>query len=103
MDAITNTIDKWVDQVKKVLEGRIDFEGQKKAERWNQIILISNTILSFVVGYLLQSMVVTFTTYSAGLLVSLLVVVPPWSCYRQHPVDWLPAVKDRKMKTSQTG
>ncbi|CAH7667580.1 microsomal signal peptidase 12 kDa subunit-domain-containing protein [Phakopsora pachyrhizi] len=97
MDSITKKIDCVVDSVKAKLEGTIDFEGQRKAEYWNQVILISTTIVSFVVGYILQSMQVTFAIYGVGLLVCLLVVVPPWPCYRKNPIQWLPSIKSKKV------
>ncbi|KAG0140165.1 hypothetical protein CROQUDRAFT_665564, partial [Cronartium quercuum f. sp. fusiforme G11] len=96
------TIDGWVDALKAKLEGKIDFEGQRAAEKYNQIILSIGTFIAFVVGYILQSMVATFSIYAAGLVIALVVVVPPWPCYNKHPVAWLPKLKLKEnSKTDQ--
>lgn len=101
MDALTKIIDDYVDKLKAKFEGKIDFEGQKRADRFNSYILISSTVIALIAGYVLQSMILTFGIYGAGVLASCLVVVPPWPMYNQHPVTWLPSLKQQgKVKKS---
>ncbi|EGG04187.1 uncharacterized protein MELLADRAFT_108689 [Melampsora larici-populina 98AG31] len=90
MDSLTKTIDGYVDQLKSKLEGKIDFEGQRLAEKWNQIIILSFAVIAFGLGYIGQSMMITFGVYAVGVVIALLVVVPPWPCYNRNPVKWLP-------------
>ncbi|MBW0477978.1 hypothetical protein O181_017693 [Austropuccinia psidii MF-1] len=101
MDELSKIIDGYVDRLKASLEGKIDFEGQRKVERLNQIILSVTAALAFVVGYLAQSMLLTYGVFGAGFLTALLVIVPPWPVYNRHPVAWLPSLKATgKIKTT---
>ena len=100
MDALSKAIDGYVDQLKATFEGKIDFEGQRKADQLNNLILSLTTVIALVAGYALQSMLLTFGIYGAGFLTALLVVVPPWPCYNKNPVNWLPSSKKQgKVKT----
>ncbi|KAH9824689.1 microsomal signal peptidase 12 kDa subunit-domain-containing protein [Melampsora americana] len=97
MDSLSKKIDEYVDKIKAQFEGKIDLEGQRLAEKWNQIIILSSAIIAFLVGYFSQSMMLTFGIYGVGVFISLLVVVPPWPCYNKNPIKWLPK------QTSSTG
>ncbi|KAI6021045.1 microsomal signal peptidase 12kDa subunit [Pisolithus marmoratus] len=46
------------------------------------------TIVSFVVGYVLQSLRVTMGAFALSTLLVFLLVVPPWPVYNRHPVRW---------------
>ncbi|KAN0094705.1 Microsomal signal peptidase 12kDa subunit [Tylopilus felleus] len=76
---------------KDLLEGKIDFHGQRKVDNIIRIVLIAGTILSFVLGFALQSLRVTMGTFALSTVVLALVVVPPWPAYNKHPVKWQPA------------
>jgi len=78
----------------KVVEGKIDFEGQKKAEYITRVSLIAAAIVSFILGFALQSLQVTFIGFGASTLLLCLVVVPQWPMYNHHPVKFLPAKAD---------
>ena len=72
--------------------------------------------MSFLVGFALQSMSVTFYMFGAGVAVLLLVrrhvcicvgeelrpgaqgVLPPWAVFNKHPVQWLPVLDTKKTK-----
>jgi xanthine/uracil/vitamin C permease (AzgA family) len=75
-------------------------------------------VFSFFLGFLFQSIQVTFASFGLGVaailvvsglilprgmlnehftLVHVKLVIPPWSIYNKHPVTWLPA-KERKEK-----
>ncbi|KAF9233904.1 microsomal signal peptidase 12kDa subunit [Melanogaster broomeanus] len=74
-----------------LVEGKIDFHGEKKADDIVRIVLISSTVFSFVLGFALGSLRVTMGTFALSTLVLSLVVLPPWPMYNKHPVKWLPA------------
>ncbi|KAG8216037.1 microsomal signal peptidase 12 kDa subunit [Butyriboletus roseoflavus] len=74
-----------------LLEGKIDFHGQKKADDIVRIALVSGTILSFVLGFALQSLRVSMGAFALSTVALALVVLPPWPVYNQHPVKWQPA------------
>ncbi|KAH0831164.1 microsomal signal peptidase 12 kDa subunit [Lanmaoa asiatica] len=90
-----------------LLEGKIDFHGQKKSDDIVRIALISSTvsclvrstcrvfnrpqILSFVLGFALQSLRITMETFALSTVALALVVLPPWPVYNKHPVKWQPA------------
>jgi hypothetical protein len=75
-------------------------------------------VFSFFLGFLFQSIQVTFASFGLGVAAILVVsglilprgmlnekcafvhvklVIPPWSMYNKHPVTWLPA-KEKKEK-----
>ncbi|KAI0071362.1 microsomal signal peptidase [Panus rudis PR-1116 ss-1] len=81
--------------LQKLTEGRIDFEGQKKVERISRSTLVTATVLSFLIGFILQSLRVTFAIFGISAIALLIVVVPPWPAYNRHPIQWLtPKVKE---------
>jgi signal peptidase complex subunit 1 len=75
--------------------------------------LMSPQIFAFFLGFMFQSIRVTFMVLGLGVgvvfvvswlfsslpLLTIIVqsVVPPWSVYNQHPISWLPS-KERKEK-----
>ncbi|KAH9840165.1 microsomal signal peptidase [Rhodofomes roseus] len=79
------------DNLLDLLEGKIDFEGQRQVENIAKFALIAAAVFSFIVGVLFQSLSVTFGIFGVAAFVLLLVVLPPWPMYNRHPVTWLPA------------
>ncbi|KAF8842822.1 hypothetical protein PAXINDRAFT_98827 [Paxillus involutus ATCC 200175] len=74
-----------------LIEGKIDFHGQKQADDIVRIAFIASSILSFILGFALGSLRVTMGAFSLSTVVLSLVVLPPWPKYNKHPVKWLPA------------
>lgn len=87
-------------KVQSLFEGKIDFEGQKKVEQISRVTLVAATIVSFIIGFALQSLRVTFGVFAVVNIVLFLVVIPPWPMFNQHPVKWLPAKSSSKDKKS---
>lgn len=52
---------------------RQDFEGQKKAERYAQLILIGSAIVGFLLGFVAQDLRITFGLFGSGFVAALLV------------------------------
>ncbi|KAJ6558285.1 microsomal signal peptidase [Mycena capillaripes] len=71
-------------------EGKIDFVGQQQVELISRVWLIGTTIISFILGFALQSMQLTFGIFGVSTLLLVLVVVPPWPIFNRHPTQWLP-------------
>ncbi|KAF7792143.1 hypothetical protein EIP86_003173 [Pleurotus ostreatoroseus] len=88
--------------VQDFIEGRIDFEGQKQVEQIARVGLIAISVVSFLLGFALQSLRVTFSTFGAATALLLLVVVPQWPMYNRHPVTWLPAKTKEKEKSKKS-
>ncbi|KAF8516872.1 microsomal signal peptidase subunit [Gautieria morchelliformis] len=77
-------------QIQRVLEGKIDFEGQRLADQITRYVLIAATVVSFFAGVIAQSLRISFGVFSFAVLVLALTVVPPWPLFNRHPVKWLP-------------
>ncbi|OJA14647.1 hypothetical protein AZE42_02673 [Rhizopogon vesiculosus] len=77
--------------LQELVEGRIDFNGQKKADDIVRVVLITSTLLSFVVGFTLSSLKITLSTFALSTVALSLVVLPPWPMFNKHPVKWLPS------------
>lgn len=82
-------MDRLVSQIQDVLEGPIDFEGQRIAEPICNILLSVTAAIAFIVGYLQQDIYLTLWLGLAGSVVTGLTVVPPWPVFNKHPEIWL--------------
>ncbi|TFY52575.1 hypothetical protein EVJ58_g9939 [Rhodofomes roseus] len=60
------------DNLLDLLEGKIDFEGQRQVENIAKFALIAAAVFSFIVGVLFQSLSVTFGIFGVAALVLLL-------------------------------
>ena len=65
-------------------------EGQVRAERLYQIIVVVPSVIGFFHGFYLQSFFVTFKWWLAGAVVAGLVAVPSWPLYLRDRVQWQP-------------
>ncbi|KAF8324703.1 microsomal signal peptidase subunit [Cantharellus anzutake] len=88
-------------RIQSLLQGKIDFEGQKLAERMLHVSLISSTVMSFLAGFAMQSLQVTFSTLGVATLLIALVTIPQWSMYRRHQLTWLPALELKDLTKEQ--
>lgn len=50
-------------------------------------------MVAFIYGYATQDVYNTLYVGLAGTALALLIVVPPWPFYNQHPASWLPSSK----------
>ncbi|KAI2630616.1 microsomal signal peptidase 12kDa subunit [Hypoxylon sp. NC1633] len=82
--------DQLLEQVRDVVDGQIDFEGQKLAETLATVFLASIGGISLVVGFFLQDIALSLKIGLGGTALAFLLVVPPWPFFKQHPVKWLP-------------
>ncbi|KAG7544241.1 hypothetical protein FFLO_03354 [Filobasidium floriforme] len=79
-----------MEAVKKQLEGRIDYEGQRLSEQVAYFSLVVSGVIAFFVSFLASSIKFGLIVFAAGYVITLLAVVPPWPVYRKHPIAWLP-------------
>ncbi|RPA83811.1 microsomal signal peptidase 12 kDa subunit [Ascobolus immersus RN42] len=84
-----------MDPVYKVLDGFIDFEGQKLVEQISSTCLVAVGLVSLTVGFALQDLVYTLYIMGAGLILTMLVTVPPWPFYNRNAPRFL-GVKTEK-------
>ncbi|KAF8645359.1 hypothetical protein AX16_007862 [Volvariella volvacea WC 439] len=97
--------------LQELTEGRIDFVGQQLVDRIARIVLVAATVcdtlrgvlcshllqvVSFLAGFSLQSLRVTFSIFGGSAVLLALVVLPPWPMYNRHPVRWLPAIEEKE-------
>ncbi|EXJ72292.1 uncharacterized protein A1O5_04796 [Cladophialophora psammophila CBS 110553] len=82
-------MDAVISQLQDLFEGQIDFDGQRLAERISSAVLTISSILALITGFIQQDIYVTMWIGLAGSLLAMLLVVPPWPVYNQHPQPWL--------------
>ncbi|KAI0795860.1 microsomal signal peptidase [Abortiporus biennis] len=95
------SLDELKSKANEILEGKIDFEGQNKVEYIVRIWMTAATILSFVIGFALQSLKATFGAFSLSVILLSVLVVPPWGSYNRHPVQWLPPKSQTEKEKSK--
>ncbi|GAW00649.1 microsomal signal peptidase 12 kDa subunit-domain-containing protein [Lentinula edodes] len=79
--------------IQDYFEGKIDFVGQQRVDEIARIWLFSFTALSFLLGFALQSLKISFVLLGASTVVLCAIVLPAWPMYNKHPVKWLPVLK----------
>ncbi|TFK38382.1 microsomal signal peptidase 12 kDa subunit-domain-containing protein [Crucibulum laeve] len=89
--------------LQELAEGKIDFAGQQLIDQVARIVLVLTTIISFIVGFALQSLSVTFGIFGASTLILALAVIPPWPMFNKNPAKWLPAVSSSSTSDSKGG
>ncbi|CAG99476.1 signal peptidase complex subunit SPC1 [Kluyveromyces lactis] len=66
----------------------IDFESQSYTESISNKALYLITFFSFISGYLTESIKVSGIVFVLGLIVVLVIVLPPYSAYNKHRPQW---------------
>lgn len=82
--------DELLQQAQELLEGQIDFQGQKTTELISTIILATSGLLAFIIGFVQQNIYYTLWVGLGGAAIAFLVVVPPYPFYNRAPERWLP-------------
>lgn len=65
-----------------------DFDGQRKAEKIFQTVIVTFAVLGLIWGYIVQQFSYTVITLGVGFVISCLLTLPPWPFYRRHPLPW---------------
>ncbi|AXA51001.1 signal peptidase complex subunit 1 [Malassezia restricta] len=72
-----------------VFQGNIDFQGQALAEYLLHRVMIVSAVVAFITGYIRQDLSLCYQIVGAGLLVCVLLCIPPWPAYKRYHVKWL--------------
>lgn len=80
-----------LDKIRDVVEGQIDFDGQRRAEGFATLLLGLSALLAFNIGYQYQDIQKAMYVGLGGSALTFIIVVPPWPFFKTHPVKWLPA------------
>jgi signal peptidase complex subunit 1 len=81
--------------IRPYIEGPISFQAQKRMRVLSLLILNVGGLVSFLIGFFAKD--VSYTAYSFGafVLLTLLVVVPPWPVNKGEELEWFePKVAD---------
>ncbi|KAF2434718.1 SPC12-domain-containing protein [Tothia fuscella] len=80
-----------LDYVRDLVEGQIDFEGQRLSELIYTVLLSLVGVVAFVTGYITQNVYNTLYVGLAGTALTFVVVVPAWPIFNKHPQRWIAA------------
>ncbi|XP_013776264.1 signal peptidase complex subunit 1-like [Limulus polyphemus] len=72
----------------KSIPTHMDFDGQRRAEKIFQTIILVFGIVGFIGGYIYQQFSYTVYILGAGFVLSCLLTLPPWPMYRREPLPW---------------
>ncbi|XP_005109067.1 signal peptidase complex subunit 1 [Aplysia californica] len=86
-----NYIESLLPESIKSIPTHMDFDGQRRAERYFQVIIVLYAIVGFVWGYATQSFSQTLYILFAGVFLSSVLTLVPWKMYRSQPLQWQPA------------
>jgi len=82
--------DEVLEKARDILDGQIDFEGQRLADSLTTALLFISGALAFIVGIATQEIHLTSYIGLGGVALTFLVVLPPWPFFNRHPIRWLP-------------
>ncbi|KAI9897573.1 hypothetical protein N3K66_007429 [Trichothecium roseum] len=80
-----------LDKMRDVVEGEIDFDGQRRSEIIATLFLALSGLIAFNVGYAKEDIKLAIYIGLGGTALTFLLAVPPWPFYNRNPVKWLPA------------
>jgi len=84
-----------------LLEGKIDFEGQKLTDQLTLLFLSVTAISAFGFGYARESVLELLYVFMGGVILTFVVCVPPWPSFNRHPIAWLAPAEKKKEEKSQ--
>ncbi|CAO1635907.1 unnamed protein product [Sympodiomycopsis kandeliae] len=86
-----------MDSLKTIFEGKIDYQGQRLADRINQELLVLGAVVSLILGFIFESMSVLMLSFATFSIIAAALVIPAWPFYNRYETKWLP---DRVESTS---
>ncbi|VDP90330.1 unnamed protein product [Echinostoma caproni] len=67
------------------------------------IIMIVAGLIGFPLGYYKQQLSLSVYALLVGCALTALIVIPPWYCYRKHPLKWQKVLAtEEHTKTAQS-
>ncbi|KAI8897362.1 microsomal signal peptidase 12 kDa subunit-domain-containing protein [Globomyces pollinis-pini] len=82
--------------------GEIDFKGQELAHTLLIGLLALDAVLSFIIGYSLDSMKITIGSYILGLVLILIITVLPLPMYNSNNIKWVKSKLPKKQPLTWT-
>ena len=67
----------------------MDYRGQRLSELMYQVTIGIFGVVAFLVGYLAGSFRAMMLTFGAGVVLAIVIAVPDWPYFNQHPQRWL--------------
>ncbi|KAH8832873.1 microsomal signal peptidase 12 kDa subunit-domain-containing protein [Flagelloscypha sp. PMI_526] len=99
-------------KLSEFFEWRIDFSGQHLVTQIANVVLVLATVsasllrlvllhatyffgkvISFIIGFVLQSLTATFSVFGASVLILAVMVLPPWPFLNRNPIQWQKATQ----------
>jgi len=72
----------------KSIPTHMDYDGQKRAEKYFQYIIIAFAVAGLAWGWHAERFSYTVGTLAIGFAAASLLTLPPWPMYRQKPLKW---------------
>ncbi|CEF67623.1 Target SNARE coiled-coil domain and Microsomal signal peptidase 12kDa subunit family-containing protein [Strongyloides ratti] len=92
MDSVIALLPSWM----TCFSTHMDFHGQQKAERIYEVVIVTSAVVGFLIGFFTQQISHMVISIGIGFVLSCIIILPPWPCFRRHPVQWLPNVEPPK-------
>lgn len=73
----------------------MDYKGQLLAENIYFYIVILFGALGWIVGFVMGDFTYTLMGWAAGMVISMILVVPDWPMFNRHPTKWLDKLPHR--------
>ncbi|OWB58503.1 hypothetical protein B5S28_g4544 [[Candida] boidinii] len=89
-----------MENIQELLAGTIDFKGQELADYYSKVILTFGSLISCILGFILQDLKITLISFAIFIVFDLIVVIPPYPFYNKNNLKFLPSVKDFKQTTT---
>ncbi|XP_063410349.1 signal peptidase complex subunit 1-like isoform X2 [Mytilus trossulus] len=86
-------LERFLPEAFKKVPLHMDFEGQKRAERLFQVIILVFGVVGFGWGYICQQFSQTMYILIAGFILSCLLTLPPWPMFRRMNIVWQKSVE----------
>ncbi|XP_033763190.1 signal peptidase complex subunit 1-like [Pecten maximus] len=93
-------LEKFTPAFIKNIPTHMDFDGQKRAEKWFQIIIMVFGVVGFAWGYICQQFSQTMYILIAGFVISCFLTLPPWPVFRRKPLKWLKVKQESEPETT---
>ncbi|CCH59586.1 hypothetical protein TBLA_0B07700 [Henningerozyma blattae CBS 6284] len=78
----------------------IDFPSQKRTFHLQSVILLISALFASAFGFFTQSLLNLLICYAAGVLITMLLVVPPYPSYNKKKLQWVkPSMTNSSMAT----
>lgn len=89
LNSLFYNMSDFLDSIKSVIEGTIDFESQKFTEDLSYKGLIIGSVISAILGFISQDIRILLFFFVLTVLVILALVVPPYPSYNKNKItNW---------------